>query len=212
MISIKRWFELKFDDKDIRNNRLRDFSLDHHAKASALSNAAFSDYLTELSAAIIALSKELGDVEFTLAILEGTTMGVDVVIEKLKETMSGKYVNIAAALGEKSIAMHEIYPGGRTEYTKITKLEMPTVVDRLEQMAIRHANALGDDLSTLLASYKVLWNAARTLQTNQKAAVSTDRTERDVARPVLEEVLTWGIHMVGVNLRNQPLVGCQSLQ
>jgi hypothetical protein len=188
-----------FDDRKITPNYLARFADD--AKAKLTENNDTNEYdtvLLSLTAAIIPLRRELGEVDTTLNIQVGKTITVDTFIKIFKVNMGEKYIPIAAALGgDKKPAFLEFYPKGKTEYTKVTKTKMPTIMERLRVAATAHQAAIGATISSELQAFQTQWNTARNNQLQEKAAVKTNRTDRIVARRDVEIALLKTIHFIG---------------
>ena len=187
-----------FDDVRITPNYLARFADD--AKAKLTDNNDTNEYdavLTPLTAAIIPLRRELGEVDTTLNIQVGKTMTVDAFISVFKGYMGEKYIPIAAALGgDKTPAFLEFYPKGKTEYTKVTKTKMPTIMERLKVAATTHQAAIGATISGELQAFQAQWETVREKQLEEKAAVKTNRTDRSVARRDVELALLKTIHFI----------------
>ena len=187
-----------FDDRKITPNYLARFADD--AKAKLTDNNDTNEYdavLTPLTAAIIPLRRELGEVDTTLNIQVGKTITVDAFIKVFKVYMGEKYIPIAAALGgDKTPAFLEFYPKGKSEYTNITKTKMPTIMERLKVAATIHQGAIGATISGELQAFQAQWETVREKQLQEKAAVKTNRTDRSVARRDVEIALLKTIHFI----------------
>ncbi|MGV9003742.1 hypothetical protein [Flavobacterium sp.] len=187
-----------FDDIRITPNYVARFADD--VKAKLTENNVTNEYdtvLLPLIAKIIPLRKELGEVDTTLNIQVGKTITVDEFIKVFKVYMGEKYIPIAAALGgDKKPAFLEFYPKGKTEYSKITKTKMPTIMERLAVAAVTHQAAIGATISGELQAYQTQWTTARNNQLQEKAAVKTNRTDRSVARKEVEIALLKTIHFI----------------
>jgi hypothetical protein len=188
-----------FDDRKIIPNYLARFADD--VKAKLTENNTSNEYdavLIPLSAAIIPFRRELGEVDTTLNVQVGKTMTVDSFIKIFKVYMGDKYIPIAAALGgDKTPAFKEFYPHGKTEYTKVTKTKMPTIMERLKVAATTHQAAIGATISGELQAFQTQWNTARNNQLEEIAAVKTNRNDRSVARKEVEVELLKTIHFIG---------------
>lgn len=187
-----------FDDVKITPNYLARFADDVIAKLTQNNTGnALNPVLNPLVAAIIPLRKELGDVDTTLNIQVGKTATVDGFIDDFAQYMRDNYINIAAKLGgDKVPAFIEFYPHGKTEYNKITKTKIPTVMDRLKTAATSHAAALGATITAELQALQTQWTNLRESQLQQKAAVKNNRAERTTARKTVETCLLKTIHFI----------------
>lgn len=187
-----------FDDKNITPNYIQRFAVD--VKAKLTENNAANEYdavLLPLTTKLIPLSRELGEVDTTFNVQVGKTITVDQFIKIFKAYMGDKYIPIAAALGgDKTPAFIEFYPHGKTEYSKITKTKMPTIMTRLKTAATTHQAAIGATISGELQAFETQWTTVRDNQLQEKAAVKTNRTDRTVARREVEIELLKTIHFI----------------
>jgi hypothetical protein len=187
-----------FDDRNITPSYLARFADDVIAKL--IQNNTSSEYdtvLTPLQNTMIPLRKELGEVDTTLNTQVGKTATVDSFIVDFTKYMKDNYVFIAAALGgDKTAAFREFYPKGKTEYNTITKTKIPTVMERLNTVAVTYQVQLGATISTQLQDFQTQWTALRGSQLQQKSAVKTNRSDRTVARRNVELELLKTIHFI----------------
>lgn len=188
-----------FDDVKITPNYLARFTDDVIAKL--IQNNTTNEYdnvLAKLQEKITPLRSELGQVDTTLNTQVGKTATVDSFIVDFTKYMKDNYVFIAAALGgDKTPAFKEFYPKGKTEYNKITKTKIPTVMARLKTVAVTYQTQLGTPISTQLQDFQSQWTILRDSQLQQKSAVKTNRSDRTVARRNLETELLKTIHFIG---------------
>ncbi len=192
-------FENLFDDVRITSPRLLLFAQDgvNRFRKNDTANR-FAPEITNMDTAQLALQKELGEVSGALATQKGTTFTVDGVLTLFKDTMKEKHTEIAYLLGgEKTAAYIEFYPGGKTEYGKTTKTQMPVLTKRVADMATKHTARLGVTLTAALQGFVAQWKNARNTQQGQKGSVGDNRSERSDARVALELGLTAAVHAVG---------------
>jgi hypothetical protein len=158
----------------------------------------FDGILTPLKAAMIPFKAELGDVDTSVNVLLGKTVTVDGFIAGFVGFMKDNYINIAAKLGgEKAAALLEFYPRGNSEYSQITKTQMPTVSARVNTAATSNAAALGAPLTAELQAFKADWVAVRDNQLKVKADLKSNRTERSTARISVENCLIAAVRFIG---------------
>lgn len=188
-----------FDDVKITPTYLARFSDDAIAKLIQNNIAkAYDSVLIPLQNAIIPLRSELGQVDVTMNTQVGKTATVDGFIEDFSGYMKDNYIFIAAALGgDKTPAFKEFYPKGKTEYNKITKTKIPTVMERLNTVAVTYKAKLGAIITAQLQGFQTQWIATRGSQLQQKSALKTNRVDRSVARKNLEMELLKTIHFIG---------------
>ena len=187
-----------FDDERITPNYVARFADDVIAKLTE-NNAtnAYNTVLLPLSTAVTPFRRELGEVDTTLNVQVGKTLTVDTFIATFKIFMNTKYISIAAALdGDKTPAFLEFYPNGKTEYNRVTKTKMPTIMERLRVAARKYDARLGAPLSNDLQALQSTWDSLRTSQLQEKAALKTNRADRSVARIAVEMALLKTIHFI----------------
>lgn len=187
-----------FDDERITPINLESFSDDVLAKLTKNNiGNVFNPVLIPLKAAQKPFRDEIGEVDTTFNQQLGKTQTVDEFILEFTQYMRDNYINIAAKLGgDKTPAFLEFYPKGKTEYNKISKTRMPTVMDRLEASATAYATVLGAPITPQLKGFQKQWDLVRGNQRQQISAVETNRIERSKARRELELSLLKVIHFV----------------
>ena len=111
--------------------------------------------------------------------------------------MKKNHFPIAAALGgDTTPAFKEFFPHGKTEYNRITKTKIPTVIERLKTAATIHLAALGATISGELQAFQTQWTAVRESQLQQKSALKTNRSDRTTTRKAVETALLKTIHFI----------------
>ena len=187
-----------FYDRKITPKYLERFAQDVIAKL--IQNNSTNEYdsvINLVQTAMIPFQSELGQVDTTLNIQLGKTATVDGFIKDFKIYMKDTYMKIAVALGDdKTPEFREFYPNGKTEYLKLTKTQIPTVMTRLNVAALAHSAALGATISGELQAFQTQWIAVRESQLQQKSAVKTNRSDRTTARKEVEIAMLKTIHFV----------------
>ena len=188
-----------YNDSKIAPTYLERHSDDTIAKITRNNTAGvFDSILNPLKAAMIPFKLELGDVDTSINTLLGKTQTVDGFINVFITFMKDNYIDIAAKLGgEKSAAFLEFFPRGKTEYTNITKTQMPTITTRINTAATNNATALGATLTAKLQAFKADWVAVRSKQLSTKADLKSNRTERSTARITVENCLIAAVRFIG---------------
>ncbi len=139
----------------------------------------FDDIITELTTAMDNLGIDLGDIDQRLNIQKNKTLNNDQVVDMFRTTMSDKEGVIADKLGGfNTDGFREFYPNGLTEYSNVTKTEMPILTKRVKDVATTYSTALGTTLRNLLQSFEQAWIDSRNLQQTQKGLVKTSRREK----------------------------------
>jgi hypothetical protein len=198
MIAPEKIFENYFDDVRITTQRFYAFSLDNVGKLTAANGAGdYTTLINLITPLITALGTELGDVSSAEAMLKGKTQTNDQVMAAFRLTMRKKQDVIADLFGgEETEGYIEFYPQGIYEYTNVTKVEMPTLTQRVKTSATTHSGVLGPALTTLLQGFKAQWDTSRSAQELQKGVLSDNRTERTDARIALELAMLEVIHTI----------------
>jgi len=198
MFSKDKLFGNFFDDRDIINRRMYGFSLDTLNRLTAANGGGDYQTLIDLLTPLVTtFGTEIGDVDVALNIQKGKTMTADQVIAAFQLSLRAKQGVIADDVGGfDSEAYLEFYPHGLTEYTLVTKTQMPTLTLRIRTAATAHAAQLGVPLTTLLTGFQPQWATARDAQEQQFGKVDDNRTERTQARVVLELGALTGVHTI----------------
>jgi len=198
MFSKDKLFGNFFDDRDIINSRMYGFSLDTLNRLTAANGGGdYTLLINLLTPLITTFGTEIGDVDVALTIQKGKTMTADQVIAAFQLSLREKQGVIANDVGGfDSEAFLEFYPHGLTEYTLVTKTQMPTLTGRVRTAASAHAAQLGVPLTTLLTGYEGQWTTARDAQEQQFGKVDDNRTERTQARVALELGALTTVHTI----------------
>jgi hypothetical protein len=123
MLSPERIFNNIFSDDTITTARLANFMQDTINRLTKANNSSFASLINQLTPALEALHKELGNVDIAKTLQKGRTLLVDGIMDSFKKNMSNLEGVIAHALGGSNTAAYlEFYPQGITEYSKATKL------------------------------------------------------------------------------------------
>ena len=183
---------------EITATRLSAFAADTHNRLVAEDRAdQFKSLRRSLEASSGTLAKELGDVSGALATQKGKTLTVDGIMDSFKDTMSDLEGVIAHVLGGFGTPAYlGFYPAGVNEYRRATKAALPTLMQRVSEMAGKDAGALGPAMTAQLQSFATDWNKARDEQQQQKGSVAGNRSERSAARIAVELALLSLIHTV----------------
>jgi hypothetical protein len=187
-----------FNDERITPKYLERFSDDHLAKLTKNNTGTtYTSLINAVTNALTPFKAELGDVDTSLNTLEGKTLTVDTFITGFVSYMKDNYINIAAKLGgDNTAAFIEFYPKGKTEYNRVTKTQMPTIMTRLNTAATSNATALGTTITAQLQAFQTQWTSLRKTQLEGKASLKTNRQERSSTRINLELALLGSIHFI----------------
>lgn len=187
-----------FDDRNIAPKYLERFADDHLAKL--IKNNTGTTYTAQITAITNALGlfkTELGDVDTSKNTLVGKTITVDSFIAAFVQYMKDNYIAIAAKLGgDKTPAFIEFYPKGKTEYNRVTKTQLPTIMQRLTTAATNNTAALGATIVGQLQAFQTQYTTLRKTQLEGKATLKTNRQERSGTRIALELALLGSIHSI----------------
>ncbi len=185
-----------FASRNIINARLSAFANDCSNRMTENNgDGSLNPVINWLTAPLAALKQELGDVATALSTRKSKTQKVDDYMAIFRERMSKLYIGIAYKLGGEDVpAMLEFYPGGMTEYTRISKAKMPEVLNRLNQAATTHAGTLGVDIATELQGFQAGWDTAKNEQEQKKGNLSNNRHDRTNARKQVEIALLKIVH------------------
>jgi hypothetical protein len=173
MISPDKLFGNPLADINITPQRQLHFGNDPINKLIAAAPPApapnpYQSIIDELTPPLQALQQQLGNVDTSLTVQKGATLGLDQLIADFKETMRTQEGVIANAVGGfKSPGYLLFYPHGLNEYGQVTKTKMPVLVNRVASAATTFAAQLGAPLTTTLQSFATDWQNTRTTQQKQ---------------------------------------------
>jgi hypothetical protein len=198
MVSEEKLLGNFFKDEAIINDRMYNFSLDSLNKLTAANGGGdYDDLIALITPLIDDLGIEIGDVDIAANILKGKTMTADQVMTGFGTTMKDKEGVIADALGGRTTPAYlQFYPNGFGEYTRASKLQMPSLTVRVKTAATANSAALGAPLTALLQAFKGAWETARNAQEQQKGVLDDNRTERSESRVALELGMLTTVHTV----------------
>ena len=198
MISEQRFFGNIFDVPGITPARLLLFAQDAVNRFRANDHShRFAPETENMDVAAHTLQTELTDVSGSMATQKAATYTLDEVMMHFRETMQDENMDIAYKLGgPKTPAYMELYPRGKTEYSKVSKTQMPVLAKRVAQMAEKHAALLDEPLTDKLKSFAVKWENARDNQQEQKGTVDDNRAERSDSVLKLQLVVLAAAHAV----------------
>lgn len=210
MISPEKLFGNLFDDPAITPDRLADCAQDSVNKFTAAGNVnsptakekaktavenPYQVIIDTVQPPLTALQTQLGKVDTSLTRQRGATQTNDQVMTDLGNTMRDQQGVIANAVGGfKSAAFIQFYPHGLMEYTQATKLQMPTLVNRVNDAATAYSTQLGDTLTATLQGFAEAWQTSRDAQEKQMGTVSGNRTGRTQAETDLQLALSFAVH------------------
>jgi len=204
MLRISRYFENPFDDREISDDEIRDFTVDHLSRVTAAGDADFDEILAATDTALQNFSGKVSSESTALAIRKARTAATNALAEKIKSLWSQREGKIRDLFGKGTEKYIEFYPGGISEYSGAG-------VGQIETLLVRYAKAATDNLATVgqpfvteWSGLQTQWQAVRGTQVSQKGAPSTAGDANTTARTALEKQLMVNIFTIAAKYVGEP--------
>jgi len=188
-----------FTGRQVTPARLRNFAQEVLTRLKTMENTPlYNSYFSQLTSATEQLGTVLTEIDSTINHRKNKTADRKLFIKQFKVTMREKQGVIADVLGGfTSEGFAAFYPNGLTEYGSATIAKMPLLVERVNKEAVAYADKLGNDLATLLQSFKPGWHEAFDSIGALNKTIMDKRAARKLAKTALENNLTDFIRVVG---------------
>jgi hypothetical protein len=208
MLTIEEVFQINLfnDHSRISGDRFYNFSEDTLERVKEQNkNGDFADIEKEIEPYVLAYRGFVSDVGLGISQQLGITRTSDEVIALFGTRMSFLFDGISYKLGgQDKPGFLEIYPHGKSEYSRVPKEKMGAITDRLFKAAANHAGDLETDITKELQSFKTMWEDARDHQSGNKSDTGTHRSDRDTARLDLELALTRTVYKIAARFSGDP--------
>jgi len=204
LMIVQHLFGNIFDDSKITTTRLTNFAEDAENRLKSQNTGGeFDEIISYFQSPVEKIRTQITNLDVALGIQKGKTLTTDQFIALFKKTMSVKEGVIADAVGGfNTPGFIEFYPHGVSEYTKGTKTQMPTLINRVYDVATNHEAQLSPALLATLQAFKISWENNREGQQQQKGTVSDTRDDRNSLRINLEIGMLQAIHAVALRFPN----------
>lgn len=198
MLQPEKLFANFFNTISITPLRLYNFATDAVTRFKNVNpNGVFTASMAAIIAAKAPLAAGLSIIDTSLGIQKGKTQTTMEVKNAFSDYMSEFESEIAHAVGGyKSVGYIAFYPHGLSEYSSISKTQMPILVKRINTLATAHATELGKPYTAQLQGFEGQWQNAADEQTTVKSTISDGRADRDNIRHHVEVALLTAIHLV----------------
>src|SRR5260221_1067683 len=205
MIRISRYFENQFDDREISDDELRAFAVDHLARLIAQNSAALFDAAIAATAtALTDFHGAVADESTAGAIRKSRTSATNVLMDEIKGKRSRREGKISDAFGDDSAEYVAFYPQGVSEYRNATMEDMTKLLTRYAKLADDNVPALGQPFADEWNAYKTKWAAVRGAQVTQKGTATGAADQSGAARTELELQLQANVLTVALQNIGQP--------
>jgi len=197
MINLETFFINHFDSDRISDNNMDLFTQDHIERIKANNPANIYDEI------ITATEKAYNDYyaaktseSFLLAQKEAATVNVEKYATEFIRLVSMKEGIVRGTWGIASPQYQEFYPHGITEYSKATRSQMNSLMDRFLQTATKHAGELPPNFVEAFTDIINNYKTHRTAQLGKMGTVSGEKQATAQSRDVLEIQLMYNVLFV----------------
>lgn len=200
MLHLETIFKNFFADKNISDDHLKEFTEDHLQRLITNNGSGmFTQVLTDTQSGYNGYFGNIANEDVNTAVRKSLTMSADNLMATFKKTVSRKEGTIKGLYAVDSPAYQEFFPQGITEYSKATKANIETLMNRMVNASIAHIADLSTSFVQIFTDLRDNYVTARTLQLGKKGDVTTHKTATKTSRTVLELQLTKNIHYIGYN-------------
>lgn len=198
MLHLETIFKNFFADKKISDDHLKEFTEDHLQRLVANNGGGmFAQVLADTQNSYNGYFGNIAGEDINTAVRKSLTLSADNLIKAFKKTVSRKEGTIKGLYAADSPAYQEFFPRGLTEYSKASKANIETLMNRMVNASNARLADLGAPFVQLFTDLRDNYVTARTLQLGKKGDVTTRKTATKTSRAVLELQLTKNIHYIG---------------
>lgn len=206
-MNFKKLFANFFNDKEISDEELKDFSQDGIARITANNGGGlFTTILNDTVNAHTAYFGAITDKDVKFAVQQSLTMSKDNIVRTFKQTVSEKEGIIKGSFegGVNSPEYQQFFPLGLTEYANATMGNIEVLINRMVTASGNNAGVLGAAFAAIWVTIQTNYNTARSLQLNKKGEVGVAREAVDTNRLPLELQWCKNLHFIGFTYPGQP--------
>jgi len=132
------------------------------------------------------------------AIKESTTLGLNTEVRKFADAVRLKHHLIASIYPEGSMEYLEFFPGGLTAFSKLTRVNILTIVNQFAVTAEKYKATLGGaSFAAIFSGYNTSIIAALGNQTDKKGVAKTINSDIITNRTPVEEALMDVMYTIG---------------
>ena len=184
--------------------RLYSFSSETLRRLKVENATSYSDYVNQLTPAKDNLAKILGDLKKGLGERKSSIDQRNLLMQKIKNTMSEKEGLIRGLLGDFNPAAYaRFYPNGISEYTQANIMEMDLLTKRITSETTNNADKLGTELTAQLLSFEPAWLAAVAEVSKANKTLADNRSARTAAVNTLSYILSDLVRSVGKSANDE---------
>ncbi len=204
MVNLATFFKVPFDSKEISDDDLRAFTLDHLQRLKAAAGAKYAALVAPTEAAYTGYFGAMTGEDTAASLREGLTRRVNAAVEAFQAAVSQKEGIVRGTFGKDAPAYQEFFPRGLSEYGRATLAEIETLMTRMTDAALRHKTELGQPLADQFAALRAEFVAARTAQLGKKGEVSEGRAGTSARRDTLELQLMDNLLVLAREFKGRP--------
>ena len=206
-MNFKKLFANFFNDKEISDEEMKDFSQDGIARITANNGGGlFTTILNDTVNAHTTYFGAITDKDIKFAVQQSLTMSKDNIVRTFKQTVSEKegIIKGSFAGGVNAPEYQQFFPLGLTEYANATMGNIEVLMTRMVTASGNHSGVLGAAFVGIWTAIQSNYNTARSLQLNKKGEVGVALETIDTNRLPLELQWCKNLHFIGFTYPGQP--------
>jgi hypothetical protein len=201
MMSLERFFENQFDDKNISRQTLRKFTEDHLQRLAVQNtNNVYDALLNSTETAYENYFGALADRDTSFALQQSRTKSMNNVMTNFQKTLRLREGLVGNYFPKDTPEYLEFFPAGLDEYNRATLLNTETLMNRIITAFTAHTATFGNTTVTEFTNFLTQFKAARGTQLQQKGKVSDATETTEATRDILEIQLTTNV--LSIALKN----------
>jgi hypothetical protein len=205
MITIDRFFENQFDDKNISRQALRKFAEDHLQRLAVQNtNNLYDDLLNNTETAYESYFGALTDRDTSFALQQSRTKSMNNVVGNFQATLRLREGLVSNYFPKDTPEYQEFFPANLDEYNRATLLNAETLMSRIVTAFTAHTATFGANTVTEFTNFLTQFKAARGTQLLQKGKVSDASENTEATRTILEIQLTTNVLSIALKNIGKP--------
>lgn len=200
MINLSVFFKNHFDTKEVSDDNMRKFA-DIELQRMITNNPGgiYDVIITNTGVVYTVYFGAIGDEAVRTAVKEGTTVELNLEIDRFKHDVSRKEGLIRSLYGVGSGTYQEFFPQGLTAYANADLGNIHTFTKIMKDASIAHAADVGAAFVTLFTDYDTNILAKREAQNVLIGEVAGKRDTTETSRNALEVQLMVNVLTIAIN-------------
>jgi len=205
MITLSRFLDNPFDDRDISVPELTAFSTDHlHRMIANNDGGTLTTRITATSDALLAVEDGVADDQTKLGLRKARVQLKDDFRKTLPEAMAKVSAAITVKYGVKSAVETECFPQGRGAFAQMRDDQVTPNLKTLLDGLTAHQTDLGAPLVTEVTNLRNAWISVHKASAEAKGAKTSTQESRAAARETLQLELYLNLLALAAQFPRQP--------